>query len=52
MGINEGSLLVFDIEVILENSPIILLYGSYIPVAVVVFTNDAMSYIWDSMSKR
>ena len=36
MGINEGSLQVIDIELILENWPIVLLYGTYLPVALVV----------------
>ena len=37
MGVNEGSLQVIDIEVILEHRPILLLYGTYLPAALVVF---------------
>ena len=53
MGVNEGSLQVIYIEVILENLPIVLLHGTYLPVALVVFVIHTMSYIFcDSMSKR
>ena len=54
MGVNEGSLQVIDIEVILENWPIALLYGTYLPVvARVVFVVHTIPYICDSiMSKR
>ena len=53
MGVNEGSLQVIDIAVILENLPtgIVLLYGTYLPVALVVFVIYTISYICDSMSK-
>ena len=37
MGVNEGSLQVIDKEVMLENEPVALLYGTYLPVALVVF---------------
>ena len=33
MGIDEGSPEVIDIEVMMENCPIVLLYGKYLPVA-------------------
>ena len=32
--------LYIDIEVILQNRPIVLLYGTYLPVALVVFVNS------------
>ena len=52
MDANEGSLQVIDIEVIVENQPTVLLYGTYLPVALVVFVIAAISHICDSMSKR
>ena len=53
MVVNEGSLQVIDREVIMENWPIIvLLYGTYLPVALVVFVIHTISYICDNMSKR
>ena len=53
MGVNEGSLQVIGIEVIMENRPIVLLYGTYLPVTLlVVFVIHTISYICDSMSKR
>ena len=52
MDFNEGSLQVIDIEVVLENRPILLLYGTYLPVAHVVFVIPTISYICDIMSKR
>ena len=52
MGVNKESLQVIYIEVILENWPIVLLYGTYLPVALVVFVIHTISYICDSMSKR
>ena len=36
MGVDEGSLQVIDIEVVMENQPIVILYGTYLPVALVV----------------
>ena len=36
MGVNDGSLQVIDIEAILENRPMVVLYGTYLPVALVV----------------
>ena len=44
MGVDEGSLQVIDIEVIMENCPIVLLYGTYLPVAPVVFVFHTISY--------
>ena len=53
MGVNDGSLQVIDIEVILKNLPMVLLYGTCLPVvALVVFIVHTISYICDSMSKR
>ena len=40
MGVDEGSLQVIDVEVIMENCPIVLLYGinsTYLPLALMVF---------------
>ena len=51
MGVNEGSLQVINIEVIVENLPIVLLYGTYLPVALVVFVFQTISYICDSMKE-
>ena len=46
MGVNEGSLQVIDIEVIMENWSIVLLYGTCLPVvALVVFVIHTISYI-------
>ena len=50
MGVNEGSLQVIDIEVILEID--LLLFGTCLPVALVVFVIHTISYICESMSKR
>ena len=53
MGVNEGSLQVIDKEVMLENEPVALLYGTYLPVALVVFVIHTTSYIiCDTVSKR
>ena len=52
MGANEGGLQVKDVEVILESWPMVLLYGTYLPVALAVFVIHTISYICDSMSKR
>ena len=53
MGVNEGSLQVIDIEVIFGKLTLVLLYGTYLPVALVVFVIHNVSYIfYDSMSKR
>ena len=52
MGVDEGSLQVMNIKVIMENCPIVLLYGTYLPVALVVFVIHTIFYICDSMSKR
>ena len=49
MGVNEASLQVIDIEGILEKLPIVLLYGTYLPVALVVFVIHTISYICDNM---
>ena len=47
MGVNAGSLQVVDIEVILEiDLYIVLLYGTYLPAALVVFV---LHLICDSM---
>ena len=35
----------------MENWPIVLLYGTYLPVVLVVFVIPTISYICDSMSK-
>ena len=51
MGVDEGNLQVIDVEVIMENCPIGLLYGTYLPVALMVFVIHTISYICDSMSK-
>ena len=55
MAVDEGSLEVIDIEVRLENWPLVLLYGTctYLPVvALVVFAIHTISYVCDSMRKR
>ena len=52
MSVDEGSLQVLNIEAIMENCPIVLLYGTYLPVALVVFVIHTISYIYDSMNKR
>ena len=44
MGVNKGSLQIIDIEVILENWPIVLLYGS-------IFTSILLvKVVWDKIS--
>ena len=40
------------IEVMIENEPIVLLHGTYLPVALMMFVFPTISYICDSMSKR
>ena len=52
MYVNEGSPQFIDVEVMLENCPIVLLYGVYLPVALMVFVLHTASYICDSTSKR
>ena len=44
MGVNEGSLQVIDIEVTLENLPIVLLYGSAFMSVLLV------KVVWDKIS--
>ena len=47
MGVNKGSLQVIDMEVIMENWPIVLLCGTCLPVVValvVVFVIHTISY--------
>ena len=36
----------------MENCPIVLLYGTYLPVAIMMFVIHIISYICDNMSKR
>ena len=51
MGV-EGNLQVIDIEVTMENCSIVLLHGTYLPVALImVFVIHTLSYICESMSK-
>ena len=45
MGANNGSLQIIDREVTMGNLPIILLYGTYLPVALVMFVSHTISYI-------
>ena len=53
MGIDEGNLQVKDVEVILEKlSNSIVLYGTYFPVAIMMFVIHIISYICDNTSKR
>ena len=53
MDVGEGSSLqVIDIEVMMENCPIVLLDGTYLPVVLMVFLIHNISYICDRMSKR
>ena len=53
MGVNEGSLQVIEyIEVIMEIWPIVLLYGTYLPVALVVFIIHAIFAFCDSVRVR
>ena len=40
------------VEVMLKNWPVVYLYGTYLPVALVVFVIHTISYICDSMNKR
>ena len=51
MGVNEGSLQVIDIEVILENGPLVLLFGTYLPVRSVFVIHTISYIICDGMSK-
>ena len=44
MGVNAGSLKVIDIEVILENRPLVLLYGTV--VVLVVFVVHTIQYFF------
>ena len=36
VGVDEGNLQVIDVEVIIENCPLVFLYGTYLPVAIMV----------------
>ena len=60
MGVGEGNLQVIDIDVIdidvvlgviMEKCRIIFLYGTYLPVTIMVFVIHTISYIYDSMCK-
>ena len=53
MGVDEGNLQVIYVEVILENCPLVLLYGTHFRVAIMVFVIHTISYIiCDSRSKK
>ena len=41
MDVDEGNLQVIDIEVIIENCSIVLRYGAYLPVALMVFKENS-----------
>ena len=40
-----------DVERIMENYPIVFLYGTYLPVAIMVFVIHTITCICDSRSK-
>ena len=42
MGVDEGSLQVIDVEA-MENCPLVFLYGTYLPVAIMVFVIRTIS---------
>ena len=54
MGVDEGNLQVIDVEAIMKSCLIVFLYGTYLPVAIMVLfvIHTTISYICDSMSKR
>ena len=46
MGVDEGNLQVIDIEVIMKNIPMVLLYGTYVPAVLMVFIFHTFSFFF------